>query len=152
MSRWSSVCDAVLADLQDHVANLSAANAVPHKYAAWDPQHLRADGSRHVAVYPGGQQATGLLMPVTTQIDVLVHVLVWEDQAHEYERRFADEAAAAAFYDLHDQVEARFELIANIALGGAWYVEYLSTDLPDTALPVRYFDIQLRAKTGAAFT
>jgi len=44
---------------------------------------------------------------------------------------------------LRDDVRARFYIIANLTMAGAFHVRYLGTALPDRATGVRWFTLTI---------
>lgn len=151
MSRFTDVVDAIVADLTTAVPELGSAKL--HRYAPWTPQELEPDGSRHLAVWPmtNAQRADPVIMgPPTHYLTQLYRILVWENSPTD--RGVEDEAAVAALYDLHDAIEARFELVQNEAIAGAFRVRYQGTALPERSSSVRYFEMQIEATFAVADT
>lgn len=115
-----SVCDARITDLVTHVSALSDAKL--HRYASWSLEKFIADpGEIHLAVWP--EPAPQKVAPFTTGSGVQDYVVtqygcaIWEDASDEVSRAVDDDEANGIWLDLAEEVEARFRVQANLAMG-----------------------------------
>lgn len=150
-SDFETFCTTVLADLVANVSGLSA--AVQHSLAPWSPEELEADGARHVAVWPAGEQAESVtpLDLGALQFNQVFRVLVWEDSGTESERQVTDTTATATFLQLQNDVRARFMRL-NFAVSGYYRAWPAQTRFPERSSQVRWFELSIAAATAVAFT
>ena len=149
-SDFQTTCDAIIADLR---ANVAAIGAIPaaniHRYEPWDPQDMQAspgDGN-HLAVWPA-IEGTEAARPLTTGpgsdlLEQRFAVSYWEHIGTEGGAGVRDEVASAALFTLHNAVRARFYIVANIQIGGAFDTRYLGSTLPSKATGVRFFTLTI---------
>lgn len=131
MSQLADICDAVIRDLKDNVAGLDG--ATEHPYEAWDPEHLIADGARHLAVFPivEEQDLERRAIGAHTLTQSFV-ILFWEGSDTEATRLVADPEGAKAMLDVQQDVRDRLLL-------PTWNAEYGQTTFPETTSLVRWF-------------
>lgn len=157
MSTFSTVCDAIIADLQTNVTALSVAN-VPadrvHRYYPANPEENSARvGERHLGVWPEPEAETAERF--TTGGNMFTQnylVVVWEDASETDGTRRADQAADAAILDLAEAVRARFHLKSLQTIGGSFQVDYRGISLPAEAGLNRMFGVRLVAFNHLDFT
>lgn len=162
MSDWTSMCDAIAADLTlaGQVPARPLEGATVHKYGPWDPEELTPDptGTRHVGVWAAGEGVDGGQAEQVEGgigFDILkqrYRVLVWEQAPQEGDRLVRDEAADAAFLQLHNDVRARFYLTTNLNLGDSEICRYEASRFPEKIGQVRWFELQLYVEQSLNFT
>jgi hypothetical protein len=136
MSDWSGTCDFFLADLTEEVNGLR--DATQHRYAPWDPERFRNDGSRHIAVWPTVEAEVA--DPFTTRSKLLRQTFMiayWEPGDDEEERQVVDEEAAKSLLELHNAIRTRFFDLANQEPNTQ--VNYRSTAFRESSSPIRGF-------------
>lgn len=148
MSTFSTVCDAIIADLQANVTALSAAN-IPadrvHRYLPGNPEEQGARvGDRHLGVWPEPEAESAERFTTNgNQLQQNYLVVVWEDASETDGMRRADQTADAAILDLAEAVRARFHRLAGQTLGGAFQVDYRGILVPSEAGLNRWFALRL---------
>lgn len=149
------VCDALIADLQSFVPGLgpdAVASSRVHLYAPWTPEAFLADGYRHLAVWPTGEEPE-VAEPLATGFHDRVqfyHIVVWEPAGEE--RGVADDAGTLTFLDLYESVIGRLYVTTNQNLGGSWRTWFASSELDTTASLLRWFRIRVESHHAQAFT
>jgi hypothetical protein len=156
-SSWQTTIDAVLADLTANVAGLQG--TIVHPYSPYDPQEQVAEaGERHLTMYPVAATAQDAEPYVTgPRSDLLTEVYrvgYWEDAGDESSRGISDEAAAAALFELAEEVRDRFYVHANYAIGGDGTMDtrYMGTVFPDRSGQVRWFAIGVQVRRSITGT
>ena len=91
-------------------------------------------------VVPAEALTTG---PGSDELEQRFAVSYWEHIGTEGGAGVRDEVASAALFTLHNAVRARFYIVANIQIGGAFDTRYLGTTFPSRATGVRFFTLTI---------
>lgn len=155
MSDYETVCSAIADDLRNNVAGLvEVKESNVHLLAPWSAQELAADGEKHLAVWPVGENAESA-EPLTTGSHMLNQgfaILYWESSATEAPRLVEDQVGAAALLDLHNAIRARIYRDAFQTIGSSDRAWYVGTSFPEQVSRVRGFQISLSVRRFIDFT
>jgi hypothetical protein len=155
-SDWEVTCAAIRDEILANVPAL--AEAETHTMVSWDPEALDpADGKKHLAVWPAGEgeasETADYLVTGGDEVEQSYVVLIWEPAGdQEGDRWVRDEAAAAVWFQLHNDVRARFYVTSNLQLGGASPMKYRGAEFPSQVSRARWMAIYLTATKHQAFT
>lgn len=148
MSTFSTVCDALIADLQANVTSLNTTN-VPadrvHRYYPANPEEqLSSVGERHLGVWPEPEAETAERFTTGGNLFTQNYlVVVWEHASETDGRRKADQTADAALLDLAEAVRARFHVKSLQTIGGSFQVDYRGIVLPGEPGMNRWFAVRV---------
>lgn len=149
--------DALVTDLTLNVAGLTpvtlpvGVNLEVHKYAAWDPELLTIDKDRHLSIAPAGEIVVNPLANESHEHYTPFLIQCWET-AYEGSQGQRDEAKAAAFLQLYENVRARLYLISNETLGASEQNWMTRARFPTQVHQVHWFEIEYRADFYLGFS
>ena len=156
VSTFAATCDALIEDLRDNVPSLAVDPENVHRYLAWFPEQLVADGDRHLAVFPSPDNFDA---PETEGAPIGAHlrsqgfvILVWEPAEGESQRATSDEEGAKALLNLYEAVLARLYVTANQTMAGSWKQWFAGASVPARSGQVRWFSLVVARSDILNFT
>jgi hypothetical protein len=153
MSDFETFCNALISDLTTNVSALNGATT--HTLAPYAPEERVNDGSVHLAVWPSAEltERASRLMLGADDVEQVFTVVYWEPSGTESARQVEDTTAATALFDLANAIRARMYRFNNgFTVSGYYRLFYNGARFPDRSSKVRWFEMEVSATTGVAFT
>lgn len=127
------------------------ADATVHLLAPWDPSELLPDGTRHLAVWPVGEnpdaEVTEPLTLDTLNAVQTYRVMVWEDGGEA--RGVLDVQGASDLLQLQNDMRRMFHPFRTFA--NVWKVRYRGTRFPERPSQVRVFEMEITVDAALEF-